>query len=526
VLDVIRKYFETRFGYIGYIDENGDLVCPTMTREVWEKCDMPGKDIVFKRDCWKGLWGESLQRMVPMYSNGPLRLPEGHIALSNALVAPIIYNEQLIGQVVIAERKNDFNESDREYLMNLANYIAPIMQARLEQSRTHEDLLKAKERAEESNRMKSEFLANMSHEIRTPLNGILGMLQLLQTVNLEDEDREYVQVAMTSSRRLNRLLTDVLDLAKIEARKLDVREEEFEFSDVMQSVRDIFTQVARRKEIEFNLDWSPKIPQRLVGDSGRITQLIFNLVGNALKFTEEGRVDVNAYMYPYAKDDYGCRILFIISDTGCGIPDEAQTRIFDAFAQSDGSMERKFEGAGLGLALVKKILLLIGGTLAIDSADGEGTTVYMSVPFKMEQDGLSTDMQIDGLQEVFDGYLVLVVDDDPVTRLATRRMLEKMGCQVVLAQDGREALSRLDEMDVNCILMDIQMPEMDGVTATKHIRSSPEFKDKADVCIIAMTAYAMRGDRDKFIAAGMDDYLSKPVDSSSLLFVLQKNLAE
>ena len=526
VLDVILQYFGCQYGFIGYIDRDGNLFCPTMTWDISEKCKMEDKAPLFPRDAWAGVWGKALIEKTPRYSNRLLNLPAGHIALKNALAAPLLNKGELVGLIAVAHRETEFNDSDRDYLESLANYIAPIMQARLEQSRTYEDLLEAKERAEESNRMKSEFLANMSHEIRTPLNGILGMLQLLQTMDLEDEGREYVQVAVTSSRRLNRLLTDVLDLAKIEAGKLDIREEEFEFSDVMHSVRDIFTQVARRKEIEFNLDWSPKIPHRLVGDSGRVTQLIFNLVGNALKFTEEGRVDVNAYMYPYAKGAYDCRILFVISDTGCGIPDEAQTRIFDTFTQSDSSMERKFEGAGLGLALVKKILLLLGGTLAVDSADGEGTTVYMSVPFKMEQNGLTTDLQVDGLQEVFNGYLVLVVDDDPVTRLATRRMLEKMGCTVVLAQDGREALSRLGEMDVNCILMDIQMPEMDGVTATKHIRSSPEFKDKADVCIIAMTAYAMRGDRDKFIAAGMDDYLSKPVDSSSLLFVLQKNLAE
>ncbi len=219
----------------------------------------------------------------------------------------------------------------------------------------------------------------------------------------------------------------------------------------------------------------------------------------------------------------------LIFDPCCGIENDILPVVFDAFRQSDGAFRREYEGAGLGLALVRKLLLLLGGTLAIDSVPGEGTTVYESLPFKRAREGLNTldtSIQKDGLEDVFSSYRVMVVDDDPVTRLATKRMLEKFGCAVVLAENGRQALDLLPQEKADCLLMDIQMPEMDGVTATKRIRLSPEYSDFSDICIIAMTAYAMRGDREKFITAGMDDYLSKPVDKNALMFVLQKNLVD
>lgn len=384
-----------------------------------------------------------------------------------------------------------------------------------------EALLSAKETAEMANRAKSEFLANMSHEIRTPLNGVLGMLQLLQTTSPNDEQNEYLRTAINSARRLTRLLSDILDLSRIESGKLVVEEAEFDLASQRESVMELFGMTAMQKGVSLEFSISPELPVKLIGDEVRLRQILFNLVGNAVKFTQHGLVSVNVSL---ASNVPGrtVRILFTVSDTGIGIPDNRLKDIFEPFVQVEGSFVRAHQGAGLGLAIVRRLVIILGGNLAISDTQGGGTTIYVSLPFKLSDENAQS--KKDELPITMDRHgvslRILFVEDDAVNADTGRRILEKHGHFVVIAGDGHEAMQRLAMENFDLVLMDIQMPIMDGVEATKRIRRGEAGTDKSNIPIIAMTAYAMTGDKEKFLNAGMNDYLSKPVNIEALLDVI------
>ncbi|MFO7728205.1 MAG: response regulator, partial [Desulfonatronovibrio sp.] len=398
--------------------------------------------------------------------------------------------------------------------------ITELKQAELAQ-------LQAKEQAEAANSAKSEFLANMSHEIRTPLNGIMGMLQLLQMTEQDREQKEYVQMAYQSSERLHRLLTDILDLSRIEAGKLELSEEGFQLAEVLNSLQDIFRLACQEKQISLQIQSDKDLPQLLTGDHVRLSQILFNLVGNAVKYTQQGEVRVQVYHLPGGSPEL-CRILFVIKDTGQGIQEDRLEQVFEKFRQvenSDSPYARQFEGAGLGLPLVKRLVRLMGGNLSLTSQPGAGTEVYVSLPFKVPE---ALQQKTEGLQEETHSAnagaaQVLVVDDEQTTQFHIQRLLEKNGYRVTVAEDGEGALAKLAQDQYDCVLMDVQMPVMDGVEATKKIRSSNHgFRD---IPIIALTAYAMSGDREKFLDYSMDDYIAKPVNKDELLKVIERNIS-
>ncbi len=386
------------------------------------------------------------------------------------------------------------------------------------------ELTRAKEQAETATRAKSEFLANMSHEIRTPMNGILGMLQLLQTTTVDDEQKEYVLAAIKSSKRLTGLLSDILDLSRVEAGKLVLQEVEFEMERQRESLMELFAVAARQKglDLEFTLD--ERLPPVLVGDDSRLRQILFNLVGNAIKFTEKGHVRVQASRLPPHGEGY-FHVLFTVEDTGAGIPDEWLKDIFEPFVQVEGSYVRKYQGAGLGLSIVRRLLRLMDGDMCIDSNVEEGATFYLSFPFKLPKTQPLPVVPQAGHSSAVEPLRILIAEDDNMSRMSSNWIITKSGHAVVTAKDGQEALQLLGEQDFDLILMDVQMPVMDGVEATMAIRTAPEFKTKAGIPIIAMTAYAMAGDREKFLEAGMDAYISKPVDIEELKQVIARVMA-
>ncbi len=377
-------------------------------------------------------------------------------------------------------------------------------------------LAMAKESAEKANKAKSEFLANMSHEIRTPLNGLLGMLQLLETTVTQKESREYVHLAIDASRRLTRLLSDILDLSKVEAGKMTIQSFPFDLLETMNQIYELFHPMSDQTGIALNFYLHPMLPRFVVGDANRLQQICNNLLGNAFKFTSTGSISLEAYPLPQDADGQQ-KILFAVSDTGIGISSEEFNRLFQAFSQVDSGFTKKDRGVGLGLHISQRLVELMGGSIDVSSEPGTGTTFYFCISVG-QTTALSSGSAADSsaLQNPLHSASVLLAEDDEISALVVMKQLEILGCSVRHAQNGREVLDLLRDHSFDAVLMDVQMPVMDGVAATIAIRNGEAGENNTEIPIIALTAYAMLGDRQKMIDAGMDSYVAKPIELKQL----------
>jgi two-component system sensor histidine kinase EvgS len=386
-----------------------------------------------------------------------------------------------------------------------------------------EAILSAKDTAESANSIKSDFLANMSHEVRTPLNGILGMLQLIQTTGVNEEQSNYVNIAIKSGMRLTRLLNDILDLSRVESDKLILTETEFSLRDIFNFINERYSSECDEKGIKLILSIDKGTPDLIVGDETRIRQILVNLVSNAVKFTKTGSINVSINAEDISL--YGAvNIIVKVKDTGIGIADDMMNQIFEPFKQGENSYRRTFQGAGLGLTLVKHLVNLMNGTIKIDSIPGKGTSIECSITVKLPENHAITIKPVtkDKLNKCGEFCTILIAEDERINRLALKRILEKSGYRILEAENGIEALKILETENPDCILMDIQMPEMDGIEATKNIRNNVKFTNQSEIPIIALTAYTMPEDREKIQAAGLNDYISKPVNMDYLLKSISK----
>jgi PAS domain S-box-containing protein len=377
--------------------------------------------------------------------------------------------------------------------------------------------IKKNEELIQANRAKSEFLANMSHEIRTPLNAIIGFLEFLKDESMgRKKCLEYTQIIQSSAESLLQIINDILDFSKIESGKLEIDKHPFESKKEFTNIANLFDAKASKKNINLVLKIDKNMPEVLVTDPLRIKQVIANLIGNAVKFTKEGK---NIYITIFYKKGY----LFVsVKDEGIGIPKEKQKEIFDAFAQADSSTTRKYGGTGLGLAISSKLVEMLGGKLKLKSKVGKGSEFYFAIPVEIGK----IDKIDDFLEEEinFNNKKVLVVEDNKANQMFMKILLKKMGLDFDIANDGVEAVEKYKQNRYDAILMDENMPNMNGIEATKKIREYEKENNLPHTPIIALTANAIKGDREKFLQAGMDEYLTKPINKKDLIKILSKFL--
>ena len=391
-----------------------------------------------------------------------------------------------------------------------------LERALAELSRSNHELDAARCAADAASRAKSDFLATMSHEIRTPLNGVLGLANLLAETTLDEQQRGFVDHIRGCGDALLALINDILDFSKIEAGRMELESIVYQPAELVRSVCDLFGARCLAKQLTLTVDLAPDLPAALRGDPGRIRQILVNLIGNALKFTERGSIVVSVAREADAEPP---RLRMTVKDTGIGISPEAQAQLFREFTQADSSTTRRYGGTGLGLAICKRLSKLMGGEISVTSVLGHGSTFSFTVRAERAAEPSQERVAARGHDIALRaGVRILVVEDNPVNQMVARRMLQNLGATVEVASNGLEAVESVSSRSFHLILMDCQMPEMDGFEATRAIRRLPG--ETSRLPIVALTASAISGDEARCRAAGMDDYITKPISKPDLLRVL------
>jgi PAS domain S-box-containing protein len=455
-----------------------------------------------------GRWSEHYGLYQP---DGMTRYPSDQLPLARASRGELVDDAEIVvrrpkdSPITISCTARPLREADGSLRGGLV-----LTRDVTEQRRLLADLRAAKDAAEAANIAKSQFLANMSHEIRTPMNGVLGLTELLLDTSLDEDQRENLRLIKSSGLALLEVINDILDFSKVESGRLELEAVDFDARRLLADLIAVAAVGAKTRGLPLRLEIDPDAPSRLVGDPVRLRQVLLNLVGNALKFTAQGGVTLAVKMM--GRDGERVRVRFAVSDTGIGIPAEKLQSIFQPFSQADGSITRKYGGTGLGLTISARLAALMGGSLQVESVVGEGSTFHFTASFPV---GRASAAGVAFGPPPSPGLRVLLAEDNPVNQRVAQRLLEKQGHVVTIAGSGRQALAVLEGNDFDLILMDLEMPELDGFGATRALREW-EACGRRRTPIVGLTAHALQGDRARCLAEGMDGYVSKPISPAAL----------
>ena len=527
VMTKVREITASRDGFVGYLEpRTGHLVLPAMDEE---------RQTRFEE--FSGLWGWVLENRLPLLTNEAAQddraaagLPSGEIPIHNFLAVPAIIEDELVGEIALANSAHPYSRRDQLALEQFAVLYAIAIQ----RQRWEDELARSREEAIAANRGKDQFIANMSHELRTPLNGILGMTDLLLATELDEKQATHLSMSKSAATALLRIINDILDYSKVAANQLSLMEVPFAPRELLKETTDFFSLETSAKGLALNCRIAEDTPALLRGDPGRLRQILVNLIGNAVKFTEQGEVTVE--VRPLAEEatagmqTTGRTVLrFTVRDTGIGIPHDKMAGLFQEFTQVDGSLTRKYGGTGLGLSFSRKLAELMGGRIELHSEEGVGSTFSCDLPFlpareaapSEEAAGAGKSSPSRSAPRQSERPLnILLAEDDLINREVAMAYLQRRNCRVTVAHDGQAAVDAFLKDTYDLALIDVQMPQLDGLEATARIRKLEQ--SGGHTPIIALTAHTLQGYREKCLTAGMDDFLAKPLTAESLYAVIEK----